>query len=183
MEDQGRQRWVGALLLVLLVVILAPLVLRSPEEVRVALDMSMPPPPDVTRLDIKPVAEPREVEQVQAAIEAERRALDAETEAHQLAVEQAREADKAPPAEPLMSGWGVQVASFSERDNAETLARRLRDADYNAFVRRVEQDDRTLYRVLAGPELQRERADQLRRRLVHDEDFGFQGLVVPLTID
>ena len=183
MEDQGRQRWVGALLLVLLVVILAPLVLRSPEEVRVALDMEIPEQPAISQLDIQPVADEDEVARVVANIEADRQAVEAESESHQLLLEQADEVDQAAPPEPPMSGWAVQVGSFSERANADALAQRLRDANYNAFVRAFDQDNRRLYRVLAGPELQRERAQALRQRLQHDQQFAFEGLVVPLPVD
>lgn len=183
MEDQGRQRWVGALLLVLLVVILAPLVLRSPEEVRVALDMEIPEQPAIRKLDIRPVADDREITEVVADIEADRQALEDESEAHELLLEEAREADQAAPPEPPMSGWAVQVGSFSERANADALALRLREANYNAFVRAFDQDNRRLYRVLAGPELQRERAQALQQRLQHDQQFAFEGLVVPLPVD
>ena len=183
MEEQGKQRLVGAILLVLLAVILAPLVLRSPEQVRVALDMTLPAEPDVARVEIKPVATPEQVRELEQRIEEERLALDRQTEAHADAVEQARKAEAPIPEQPLMSGWAVQVASFSGRDNALALARRLQDANYNAFLREARQGEQTLYRVMAGPELQRARADELRRRLAADERFALDGIVVALTID
>ena len=48
MHLRTRQRVIGLLLLLLLAAILAPLVLRTPEQVRLALDMSIPEAPRIS---------------------------------------------------------------------------------------------------------------------------------------
>ena len=60
MHLRTRQRVIGLLLLLLLAAILAPLVLRTPEQVRLALDMSIPEAPRISEPDIAPVVSEQE---------------------------------------------------------------------------------------------------------------------------
>jgi DedD protein len=46
--------------------------------------------------------------------------------------------------------WTVQVGSFSQNDNAEALAAKLRELDYPAYVSRYNDGDRVHYRVRVG---------------------------------
>jgi DedD protein len=61
--------------------------------------------------------------------------------------------------------WAVQVASFSDEDNALALRDRLRGDGYEAFISSLKRDDEVLSRVAVGPLLNREDADTLRRNL------------------
>lgn len=61
--------------------------------------------------------------------------------------------------------WVVQLASFKSKDNAYKLRDKLRKKKYDAFVQRVLIDKRTLYRVRVGPELKRESAEKILKRL------------------
>lgn len=176
MEGQTRQRLIGTILLLLLAAILAPLLFRGPDEVRVALDMDIPQPPPVAPVEPRPVVDESEVEQARERIRSEREAVREAAEAH---AEQVQSDGDEPGQAPALSGWSVQVASFSDRQNAVALEERLRDAGYSAYWRRAEQEEQTLYRVFAGPELERQDAEQLKRRLAMDEAFGQDGLVVP----
>ena len=203
MNRQVTQRIVGVILLLLLAAIVTPFLLRSPEEVRVALDLSLPPAPESPAMAIEPVVSDAEVAESDARISDEREAVRRTAEAAESPVgmpeqdipEQEPEgvadqpapdpapevADEAPPTAPpaaQLSGWAVQVGSFSRVDGAESLAGRLRDAGYRAFTRRFEQPGQTLHRVYLGPELDRDRARDLRERVAADENFALQGLVV-----
>lgn len=190
MNRQVTQRIVGVMLLLLLAAIVAPFLLRSPEEVRVALDLSLPPPPDSPVMAIEPVVTDAEAAEFDARISDERASVRRATEdAESLAgpVEEIAAGDEAAgqdaeisAAEPAaqLSGWAVQVGSFSRPDGAESLAQQLRDAGYRAFTRPFEQPDQTLHRVYLGPELDRDRARDLRERIAADDSFGLQGLVV-----
>lgn len=51
----------------------------------------------------------------------------------------------------VVSGWVVQVGSFSRESNALVLRDRLRDRDYAAFVKEGESDGGTVWRVRVGP--------------------------------
>lgn len=195
MDVKTRQRLIGFLLLLLLAAILAPLVLRSPQEVRVALDMSIPEPPPMEEPVVAPVVSDQERADTDQEISAQQQAV---ADAGQHALQRPKadtEAPSAPseppaatppepepgPAQPAADhpspGFTVQVGSFSDRANADALVARLKEADYAAYVSAVEQGGNTWQRVFVGPEIKRERAEALRQRLADDKRFALQGLV------
>ncbi|MBA3981624.1 MAG: cell division protein [Alcanivorax sp.] len=194
MDKQLGQRIVGAILLLLLAAIVTPFLLRSPEQVRVALDMELPPPPEAPTLPIVPAVSDEEVAEAELRIDEERDQVrrdgeqvlavtpddtaDADADADADAAPPPEPAAEAPREDPPLSGWAVQVGSFSRAEGATELASRLRDAGYRAFTQPFDQGDQRLHRVFLGPELQRDRAAALRERIAADEAFGLQGLVV-----
>ncbi len=70
-----------------------------------------------------------------------------------------------PPAASGLHAWVVQLASLSRESNAVALRDRLRRAGFKAFVERVRVNGKPVFRVRVGPELDRDRAEALRRRL------------------
>lgn len=195
MHLRTRQRVIGLLLLLLLAAILAPLVLRTPEQVRLALDMSIPEAPRISEPEIAPVvseeeqaATDRQIDEEQqqvAAVEPEPRVAPPVVE-EEPSADGEPSADKEPSAEEASQpaaqdapqpGFTVQVASFSDVANAQALVARLRDAGYSAYHREVRQDGNTWQRVFVGPEIKRERAEALRQRLADDKAFALEGLV------
>tara|TARA_R110000796_G_scaffold51531_2_gene121523 strand:- start:43120 stop:43674 length:555 start_codon:yes stop_codon:yes gene_type:complete len=178
---------IGLLLLLLLAAILAPLVLRTPEQVRLALDMSIPEAPRISEPDIAPVvseeeqaATDRQIDEEQqqvAAAEPEPRVAPPVVEEEPSADEEPSEAPQPAAQDAPQPGFTVQVASFSDVANAQALVARLREADYSAYHREVRQDGNTWQRVFVGPEIKRERAEALRQRLADDKAFALEGLV------
>jgi DedD protein len=79
-------------------------------------------------------------------------------------------------AEPVATGWVVQVGSFSHRDNAVAERERLRAAGFPAFLERTEAEGRVLHRVKVGPELDRRAAERLKERL--EETMERSGILV-----
>ena len=73
------------------------------------------------------------------------------------------------------TGWAVQLGSFSNTENAERLARDLRKGGYKAFVSPYQSSGQKRLRVRVGPEQDRARAEQLAKRLSRD---GHPGTVV-----
>jgi DedD protein len=70
----------------------------------------------------------------------------------------------AQPAE--LSGWIVQVGSFSNVDNARRLVDRLRAENLpTPDPDPVRIEDRRLYRVMVGPMLERDEAERLRAQV------------------
>ena len=59
----------------------------------------------------------------------------------------------------------VQVGSFSQAGNAETLRERLAGDGFEAFISRVATDAGTMHRVRVGPVGDRAEADRLLARL------------------
>ncbi|MGB1496136.1 SPOR domain-containing protein [Alloalcanivorax venustensis] len=187
MHLRTRQRVIGLLLLLLLAAILAPLVLRTPEQVRLALDMSIPEAPRISEPEIAPVvseeeqaATDRQIDEEQqqvAAVEPEPRVAPPVVEEEPSADEEPSEAPQPAAQDAPQPGFTVQVASFSDVANAQALVARLREAGYSAYHREVRQDGNTWQRVFVGPEIKRERAEALRQRLADDKAFALEGLV------
>ena len=79
--------------------------------------------------------------------------------------------DSAPvstPSDPLVR-WVVQVGSFSSPESAEDLVARLRLAGFSAFSEKVTSAQGTVYKVRIGPELDRDKAADLARKVKSDQ--------------
>jgi len=88
-----------------------------------------------------------------------------------------RPEDSAPvttPSDPLVR-WVVQVGSFGEAEHANTLVKDLRQAGLAAFSEQVTSASGSAYKVRVGPEISRDRAVELKRRL--KQEHGLDGFV------
>lgn len=177
MQLRTRQRVIGLLLLLLLAAILAPLVLRTPEQVRLALDMSIPEAPRISEPEIAPVVSEEEQAATDRQIDEEQQQVAAAEPEPQVAPPVVEEEPQPATQDAPQPGFTVQVASFSDVANAQALVARLREAGYSAYHREVRQDSNTWQRVFVGPEIKRERAEALRQRLADDKAFALEGLV------
>lgn len=75
------------------------------------------------------------------------------------------------------AGWAVQLGAFAERKDADALRQRVIGAGYPALVQPVPVDGgKTLFRVRAGPEPQRARAERMRDDL--RARLGVEGMLV-----
>lgn len=70
--------------------------------------------------------------------------------------------------------WAVQLGAFSNRAKAEQLVADLRKRRYAAFLLEYRASGQVLYRVRVGPEQDRARAEEIAARLAKD---GFQPVV------
>lgn len=75
-----------------------------------------------------------------------------------------------------LSAWIVQLGSFIEEDNAQSLNKKLRTAGYPSFVEPLKRDGKISYRVRVGPEIKRSEADMLLKKL--KEKMQLNGIVV-----
>ena len=66
---------------------------------------------------------------------------------------------------PIVSGYVVQLGSFSVEKNATSLRDKLRSKGYASFVESFERNGKTSYRVRVGPELTPELAEKLKEKL------------------
>ena len=88
-----------------------------------------------------------------------------------------RPGDSAPvstPSDPLVR-WVVQVGSFSSSKTAEALVSELRLAGLAAFSEKVSSASGTAYKVRIGPEIDRDKATELARKL--KDKHGLDGFV------
>ncbi|MDH4019825.1 MAG: SPOR domain-containing protein [Xanthomonadales bacterium] len=74
------------------------------------------------------------------------------------------------PSDPLVR-WVVQVGSFSQEKSADDLVARLRLAGLSAFSEKVSSSAGTAYKVRIGPELDRDRAAELARRVKSEHNL------------
>ena len=78
------------------------------------------------------------------------------------------------PSDPLVR-WVVQVGSFSSAKSAEALVAKLRLSGLTAFSEQVSSAGKTAYKVRIGPEIDRDKAADLARKV--KAEHGLDGFV------
>ena len=73
---------------------------------------------------------------------------------------------------PMPVRWSVQIATFKNRENAERLVLKLKNAKYPAYSITTN----ALYKVYVGPEIKREAAEKTKDEI--KKEFILNGLVV-----
>lgn len=73
-------------------------------------------------------------------------------------------------------GWAVQLGALKAPEDANKLRDRLKNAGFAAFVDRIETKGSTLWRVRAGPEVDRGAADRLRASI--RDKLKLDGIIV-----
>ena len=74
--------------------------------------------------------------------------------------------------------WVVQVASFSDRPNAQRLKKRLEEKGFKCQVQALHEHKKTYYRVLVGPEKNKRQAQSIQKRL--EQSVKLKGMVFNL---
>lgn len=89
-------------------------------------------------------------------------------------------ANKKPLLAPQVTGWAVQLASFSQIENADRLVKKLQEQRFPAYIQIMKTSKgKRITRVLVGPELDRNDAQQLLTKL--EKLTQLQGIVVTYT--
>ncbi len=197
MVDKGlMQRIVGALVLVALAVIFVPMLFnREDANQQIAVDApAMPEAPAAPAIEMQPVEVPEpEVEPIPEKFEIIEEGPVAEPDAPAAPIDPApvlvepesesepatvqmqpatREATKEKRLDTanLPVSWSVQLASLSNRENAEKLQKTLRSQGYNAYIRTAD----GMNRVFVGPLVERAEANRLRDQLQRQQKLdGF----------
>jgi DedD protein len=185
MEVRVRERLIGALVLVAIVVLVVPAILKGREPAPAALPESAP-----TRRVEVPIGNPVPVPEEQILVPeptpsnpAPAKPPPPRPEPKAKAATAAPESTAAPPRPapapaPVTAGtssaWAVQLGAFSSRAKADQLVAELRKRRYAAFVLEYRASGQVLYRVRVGPEQDRKRAEEIAARLAKD---GFQTVV------
>lgn len=198
--DKGLlQRIVGALVLLALAVIFVPMLFNREDEGQqiVVNAPEMPDAPEVPVTQVQPVEVPEPegepvlenyeiIEEGPAASSSASAAPIADMPAPPAAPEPAPTAPPAatastpPPAAPVAEprldtanvpvSWSVQLASLSNRENADKLQQTLRSQGYNAYIRTAD----GMNRVFVGPLIERAEANRLRDQLQRQQKLdGF----------
>lgn len=64
-----------------------------------------------------------------------------------------------------MERWYVQLGTFGSSDNASTLKDKIRKQGFHVNVNKITTTNGLMYRVVVGPELDRKRAEQLKVKI------------------
>jgi DedD protein len=193
MEIRVRERLVGALVLVTIVVLLVPALLKGPERaadaatgpetrsVVVQLDDADQPAQDEVLVPEPPqpqpaAAQPESLPPPPATESAPSVELQGALPPADAGANRPVETAPAASAAVETPAWAIQLGAFSTREKADDLVANLRKRGYRAFVLEYRASGKVLHRVRVGPEQDRERAVAIAERLRKD---GFQPVVAP----
>ena len=182
MERALKERIIGAIVLVILVVLVVPIFLDGPPEDGEIVSERVLLPGQKDQNNKTVVLERGRSEPIPVASERE-----GDTEKPEPVPQQEiarEEQDPAPqprtePAKPAASTtgmWAVQLGSFSNKENAEKLAADLRKQGYAAFLSQLRTSAGELHRVRIGPQKDRASAEAMAARLLK---ANHKGQVVP----
>ncbi len=181
MNDQLKQRLVGAIVLVSLAVIFIPMILpgggmgdsMNIRKVPPEPDYRFPPPkstpkaPPMSEAVVVPMGDTEPKVSTKASTP-EKKTSSKKTSGNKKVATKpvVSTPDKKPDIKPgQVTAWIVQVGSFSSSPNAKSLRDKLRKMGYASFVEAVKSKQGMIYRVRVGPELTRTLADKLQKQL------------------
>jgi len=194
MDTPSKERLVGAIIFVVLIVLLVPEILSGPRRAAPTGGATAGGPTRTYTIDLGNPVKPAATQGVEAkptslppppppAVVPEQRPPAASPPATQAAQSTAAVAKPtvATPSTPVAEkpavvapaaagkeSWGAQLGSFSKAENAERLAASLRAKGYHAFVSPTGTGSHVLHRVRVGPEPTRAAAEALVARLKRD---------------
>lgn len=202
MNEQIKQRLIGAVVLVSLAVIFIPMLLDGGNNSSMShFGSNVPGQPkfDFEPLEIPlqpitpmPAERPRVIDKEEAVAQAPVVSRPTESKPQETQPqetkpqEQAKSVTSLPraviaesPATAVSNdtvAWVVQVGSFSESANALALRDKLRKNGFTAFVEKYRDRGKSSYRVRVGPELKRETAEKQLERL--KTQFQLKGIIM-----
>lgn len=202
MNQNTKQRVVGTVVLLALALIILPVILDGDGSYQMELSSRIPEPPVIQLLPdpipqrpvIQADAFPEPVDEPVAAPEQATTVVvdstpdfdaaagtQAENPQPVAVTENTRPAALALDDAGLPTGWSVRLGTFSNANNASNLVGRLVGAGYQAYARDSMSQQGEMTAVFVGPQLEKEKAEELRRRL--QEEFQLSGVVVQYRLD
>ncbi len=193
MEQKLKERLVGAAVLVAVAVIFIPIIFTDSPDTEVILGSNIPEKPEtnfssriipVIESDDKSSSTPIDSENIESGKSQQNDApiIEQKVVAEKVISTKENNAEKILTTEVEgnttvgLSAWIVQLGSFTEEDNAQSLNEKLRTAGYPSFVEPLKRDGKISYRVRVGPEIKRSEADMLLKKL--KEKMQLDGIVV-----
>jgi DedD protein len=167
MDEKLKKRLIGASVLATLAVIFVPMLFEEPPpEVPTLPPLPEPPPRPDLATDLLSDEVPKVIPLAPRAPLQEPPAAVPPSVAEDPPPRRPTAPVNAPQPPADLTGWVVQVGSFSNIDNARRLVERLRAADLpTPDADPVVVDRQRLYRVMVGPLLERSEAERLQARV------------------
>ena len=193
MEQKLKERLVGAAVLVAIAVIFIPIILNDSQETESISGSNIPEKPETNfNSRIIPVIENDEkallntIESMSVGSEENQNKNEQDIVAEKVVSDNDKIADDISAKKEAiedevkvdvgLSAWIVQLGSFTDEDNAQSLNEKLRKAGYPAFVEPLKKNGKISYRVRVGPEIKRSEADLLLKNL--KDKMNLDGIVV-----
>jgi len=171
MNDILKQRIVGAVVLVALAVIFVPMVFNGPDAVKpkATVSFKVPPPPVKQQHKVAPRVAHRK--------HTPPRVKTPVTKTSTKVAQAKKPAHVIKPRALTPQSWVVQLASFNLKANATALEKQLQDKGYPAYQQKIKGSKGEIVRILIGPEVKRQRAEQLLVKL--QQETKMKGIVIP----
>jgi len=189
MELKLKERLVGAAVLVAVAVIFIPIIFTDSTETEVISGSNIPVKPETNfnsrivpviesndKAPLEPIIRKDENLIIEQKVVAEKVISDRETKAEKETSEKKSTKESDVKSTVGVSAWIVQLGSFTDEENAQSLNKKLREAGYPAFVEPLKKNGIFSYRVRVGPEIKRSEADKLLKKL--KEKMKLDGIVV-----
>jgi len=185
MNDGIKQRLIGAVFLVALMIIFLPMFFGDRNVGTVDILIEMPAKPAIPEFDISKPLQPNEKGSADQRFSAQHEAQNLEPYVKpetklgikQQAAKDLKElADKKVDANNLPVSWTLQVASFKERSNAEKLRDKLRKGNYKAYIKFRPNVEPQMIRVFVGPVLERKSIVGIQASIT--KQYKLNGVVV-----
>ena len=174
MGDGLKQRLIGAVVLLALLVIFAPVLFKGGES---HPQVAFRPSTETSQLESPPV--PTFVDQIDTSQDV----VDVVSSSLEIILEP--ESDRSEPVTGVdekgdLKAWSLQLATFANKNNARNLERQLKSKRYSAFQKKIATENgKVFYRVYIGPEV---RPDELQQKKVAiKKEMGFEGIIVRFT--
>lgn len=182
-----KQRIIGAAVLVGLAVIFVPMILSGGRDEMPLFGSNIPDKPRaIEKLRSIEIPQPQEVkkpDEIRLPVDASLPPAQLEKQHAEQASKgdstlTAEKADKSKPVKIAASSkaWAVQLGSFTRRENAFALQKKLRKNKFAAFVEFIKNKKGGVYRVRVGPEVKREKAEAILQDV--KKKLGIAGVVV-----
>ncbi len=196
MNQQLKQRLVGATVLIVLGIIFLPMILDKP--------VSLEPEPEVTNIELpysRVKEKPEQTQTIPEEVIARYEQPEEKPQASAPAIQEkpaqipaivSQEKEKAPvpdikpeirsekPAEKMQGStqWAVQMGSFSSKENADRLVKRLKAQKFLAYFEDVDSNGKVVYRVRVGPFDSKLKTEKMKLKL--DQKEKLKTLIVTL---
>jgi general secretion pathway protein D len=153
-----------------LIVLITPRIIRNPEDARRVTDEYQ------TKFEsLKPIL-PRGDATPASATESLPPSTESVSPPGTSSAPAADESAAGPAAVAPADQWSVQVASFTNDNDAERLRARLQQLGYTGYIRNVTTSDGVRWRVYAGPVVNHDAADRLRASIA--DSLHIEGLLI-----
>lgn len=183
MDDAVKRRLLGLSVIVIAAAVLLPLFLTGEGYRERHLESRIPSAPEMPKVvSVKPESTVLPDTSEYPAVEPEVVVVRVDNTAEEPLVVKEKRAvistDKEKPEldeQNVPVAWTLQLASFKDESNARVLRKQLIEAGHKVYTRK----NADLFKVFVGPDMQRDRLDQLKESL--KRDFGLDGIIFRFT--